>query len=474
LNQPGISGDVDVVVVGGGPAGLAAAAAFGDADVVVLEAEDRLGGRLHSLPRDDVWVNLGAHLLTGGDSAITRLAKEAGAEVLPVPGNKTALWFDGALRLGRRVEALPFTLPLTLRERWDLIRFGTQLRIGVERWRRAARPRRGESVVGHADRLRRYGSDRTFGRMMRGLSPRVAGIFRTAARRSAGEADRLTEGGALALFGALWVSEGSASVVNVSGGSGRLGEAWQRRLGRRAVTGATVTSVVEDADHVEVTYRDRHGTPRTLRAGRAVVAVPAAQVPAVVADLPDDVRAELAGVAYGSFVCVGVLTRPLPPTPWDGVYAIATPGAEFDMLFHHSNPVLKDRGPRSLMCYAGGDKATALLAVDDGEIRRRFVAQLADVLPQTEGAVDEAVVQKWRLGNCYPVGGNSVAQVERWNRRQDARVVLAGDYFAPLGGTLDAAARSGRESAEMLRRTRETPVLSRQPVGSREGTFDRD
>lgn len=448
----------DTVVVGGGVAGLAATSALDHDGVLVLEAQDQLGGRLHSLARDDVWINLGAHLLTGGDSVIKRLATDSGLDVVAVPGIKTALWFDGRLHMRSRVEAFPFVLPLSLRERWDLVRFGVGLRLGVERWRRAARPRDGESDVARDDRLRQYRSRRTFGQMMRGVSPRVAAIFETAARRSAGEADRITTGGAMALFGALWVSSGSASVVNVAGGSGQFGTAWGARLGDRAVTGATVISVVEHSDHVEVTYRDRAGETRRVQTQRAIVAIPASAVPDVVADLPNNVRDELNAVAYGSFVCVGVLTKPLPPMPWDGVYAIATPQAEFDMLFHHTNPVLKNvdgqHVPRSFMCYAGGDKAAELLDVDDEEIRRRFSKQLVEVLPQVEGAVEEVVVKKWRVGNCYPVvggsRGTSLARTEQWNHRPGARVVLVGDYFAPLGGTLEAAARSGIESAEML------------------------
>ncbi len=453
--------DVDVVVVGGGAAGLAAASTLGDLNVVVLESEDRLGGRLHSLPRGERWINLGAHLLTGGDSAVKRLVAQAGLDVLPVPGTKTALWFDGRLHDRRRVEAYPFVLPLTLRERLDLIRVGTRLRVGVERWRRT-------------NQLRGYRSRRTFGRTLRGTSPRVASIFETAARRSAGEADRLTEGSALALFGALWVSKGSASVVNVAGGSGSLGEAMQRCLGDRAVTGATVTEVVERADRVEVTYRDRAGDVRRLRARHVVVAVPAASVSGIVAGLPDDVRRQLDGVEYGGFVCLGILTTALQAMAWDDIYAIATPGAEFDMLFHHSNPVVAHAGrstsPRSLMCYAGGDKAAALLELDDDEIRRRFLRQVAEVLPEVEDAVAEAVVVKWRLGNWYPTCGSSVAAVERWNHRPGARVVLAGDYFAPLGGTVETAVRSGLESAEMLRNSAEEPVSSGDLPGSRERT----
>ena len=53
---------VDVVVIGGGLAGLACARALkaGGLDVVVLEARDRLGGRVHSVDVDGVDVELGA------------------------------------------------------------------------------------------------------------------------------------------------------------------------------------------------------------------------------------------------------------------------------------------------------------------------------------------------------------------------------------------------------------------------------
>lgn len=60
---------VDVVVVGGGVAGLAAAWALRDRNVVVLEAADRIGGRVRTGCKGGVPYHLGAQFLAGATSA---------------------------------------------------------------------------------------------------------------------------------------------------------------------------------------------------------------------------------------------------------------------------------------------------------------------------------------------------------------------------------------------------------------------
>jgi protoporphyrinogen/coproporphyrinogen III oxidase len=441
----------DVVIIGGGAAGLAAASVLADRDLLVLDEAERLGGRLLSIARPDGgWINLGAHVLTGGSSRIAALVAEAGLGTLPVSGVGSAIWFGDRLYTRRRAEAYPVVLPLSARERIALARAGLRIRLLAGRWRRSSRRRPGESWPDYRRRMGGFESRRTFAELLGDPPARVAAIFRAAARRSAGEADEVTAGAALAIFGALWGRGASGAVTNVAGGPGRVGERWQARLGNRAVLGARVTEVREHPAHTEVRYV-RGGHARRLVARHVILAVPAPAASALMPGAPAAIGAELRGIAYGPFVCVGLVTADIGAVPWDDVYAIVTPGLAFDMVFHHSSSVSPGQpvpGCKSLMAYAGGARARDLLGAPDEKIREAFTADLERVLPHLRGHVAAAVVKKWRHGNCYATPSSGLDQVLEWNRRPGARVWLAGDYFGALGGTAEAAAASGFAAAD--------------------------
>lgn len=86
---------VNVIVVGAGMAGLAAARALraGGADVVVLEARDRIGGRINTVEFSDAYVDLGAAWIHDTpNNPLTEIADAAGVRRIPSDDSNHKNW----------------------------------------------------------------------------------------------------------------------------------------------------------------------------------------------------------------------------------------------------------------------------------------------------------------------------------------------------------------------------------------------
>src|SRR5215218_10124487 len=109
-------------------------------------------------------------------------------------------------------------------------------------------------------------------------------------------------------------------------------------------------------------------------------------------------------MTYGAFLSVAVETREDGPMPWDGVYAMATPGRVFDM-FTNQGHALRRHGERrpggSLMLFAGAHRGAALAQEGDAVIVERFLADLYTLYPQARGVIADAHVHRWALGNVF-------------------------------------------------------------------------
>lgn len=441
----------DVAIIGGGPAGMTAAWELRDRDILLLEELDRLGGRLYSEKRGRYWLNLGAHLFPGAGSHVRNMVATLGLEVIAIPGNKFAVWFAGKVYSPKSVAAMPFLLPLTLPERISLTRVGILLSRAVRRWRAAAQPRPGESPVRRRERVAQYMNEESFRDLIGIPIGRIDALFSTAARRASVEIDRQSAGVGASLFSAVWGGKASSMALNLSGGSGQLGEAVQRAVGHRTCLRSKVTEVVDEGDVVRVSFMNDNES-KTVYARQAIVTVPAFVAAEIVRTIPRELTETLSNVQYGPFVSMGVITNETEPMPWDDVYAVTTPGAAFDMLFNHANPLrtgARESGG-SLMVYAGGERAQKLIGLSEDEIRQMFLADLYKIYPQLQRILQETKIQKWNPGNsCRPVGFKFDAMLG-YCERTDVRIRFAGDYFAEIGN-MEVAASSAHEAAVRVR-----------------------
>jgi oxygen-dependent protoporphyrinogen oxidase len=447
----------DVVVVGGGIAGLAAAWRLRERDVVLLEAEDRLGGRMRSRPRGPYWLNLGAHLFPAPGSLVDSIARECALETVPVTGGMMGLAVGSRLLTRGRVETYPLRLPLSLRERMAFAAAGMRVQSAVARRRRAATPQTGDTPAAVRDHALAFEDDRTFAEFLGPLPPAVEAIFSCAAHRATAEPAELSAGCGIGLFALVWSGNGSLIAHNLLGGAGALPAELGRRLGAKVRTGCRVTALRLDGRELIVEY----GTHR-IRARHLIVAAQAPFAAPLVAAVAPDAAAALEQMSYGAFLSVAVETRETSAMPWDRVYAMATPGRVFDM-FTNQAQALRGSGERrpggSLMLIAGAHAAAALSREPDEVIVPRFLADLDDLYPQTRGLIADAVVHRWPLGNVYARPGRRRLQAPLEGALgAHANLHLAGDYFAELGN-LEAAARTGVAAAERVEARLREPSL---------------
>jgi protoporphyrinogen oxidase len=292
-----------------------------------------------------------------------------------------------------------------------------------------------------------FEDDRTFGAFLGPLPPAVEGIFACAAHRATAELDELSAGCGIALFGLVWGGSGSLIARNLVGGSGQLPAALGRALGERARTGCPVEAIHADGEELLVEVRGGEA----VRARQVVVAAPAPQAAPLVAPVAERAAGALRRLTYGAFLSVAVETDEGAAMPYDDTYAIATPGRAFDMFTNQAH-ALRGPGPRrlggSLMLFAGGRAAAALMREPDEVVVERFLADLQDLFPATRGVVATATVQRWPLGNVFARPGRSRLQAALDGAHGPHRNLhLAGDYFAALG-TMEAAAQTGLAAAE--------------------------
>ena len=443
--------DRDVVIIGGGIAGLTAARELRDLHPVLLEASDRVGGRIWSKQRGDLALSVGAHMFPPPTSTVGRQVTEYGLDVLPITGSMLNVAMGGRLVRDTRPELLPVRLPLALGGRISFARAGLRIKRDADAYMKLIEPRPGDTDAAVRLRGLQHGGDTTFANFLGQLHPDADRIFTALANRSIADPDEISQGAMAALFGHVWDTGDLGR--NMRGGSGLLPDALGRDLGTIVRTGTRVTSVEPQGAGVRVRFEGPDGAGE-IDARTAIVAVPAPHVPALLGDaITPELADALALVRFGPMVVLSILTDEAEPMPWDDLYSVLTPDARFNMFFNHANALNGTGAPKRgsvLMVYGGGGRARALAGKTEDEIRAAFLEDLDHLFPQVRRHIAETWVQSWEHAGPFAGPGRWRGQAAL-EQGLAGRIFLAGDGISEFV-SMETAALTAVDAAAAVRR----------------------
>lgn len=429
----------DVLVIGGGPSGLAAAFRLKQAGarVRILEMTDRVGGKMRTTARDGFLVDQGAFFLPTTHRALLSLAGEAGLGEQILPGGFVLATIrdhrihdiDGH----RRARSALGTKLLSTRGKLEAIKLLPEL------WkaRDAVFDRMPRCGIYDTQTLAQWASGR-FSEELREflLDTTLRGIFATSSETS----PRVDFLAILALLK-------GASLVAFRGGMGSYAE--RLAQGIEVCLGAEALSVEPHGDRVSVVWRDARGEHRN-DAAACVVAVPALIARRILPELDPSRRRFLQLVRHGKTFVLNIALRRSPP----GVSAtyIQVPRTSHSfvtgiMLDHHKAPGRAPPGKGLLSVAVLDAWCDSVWEQDDATVGKAILDAVDHLLPGTRNDVEFVEVHRWfqeynQVG-FYRGLGEFRAACER-----DTRLQLAGDFHSMQN--LDAATTAGLRAAQRL------------------------
>lgn len=411
-----------VIVVGAGVAGLAAAQDLSraGAEVIVLEARDRIGGRTATLVREGFALDLGASWIHGVDgNPVAELVDDAGLELIETDV-ESAIGFDTATSDGLLDDAA-------------LARAGSRLDAAVE--------------AGYETEV-----DQPLQRVVDAAASGASASEARLIRYLAASAIENEYAGPLSELSAWWFDEAGAyggGDAMIAGGYAQVPEVLADGLDVRLGAAVTAVSWADDGVLVQT-------AAETFEADAVIITVPLGvlQSGAITVDpaLPDPHQAAIAGLGMGVLNKVFLQFDEVfwdDTVDWIGI----VPPEGADPWVDWVTVGRADDVP-VLLGFAAGDLGRRVDAMSDVEVVASAVATLRSAYPSAPDPVD-VLVTRWGADE-FARGSYSFAAVGSDPEMRDDLAAGVGERLHLAGeatsrehpSTVHGALLSGRRAAE--------------------------
>jgi monoamine oxidase len=422
----------DIIIVGAGMAGLAAARVLAQAGsrVVVLEARDRVGGRIHTIPAGEETLELGAEFIHGLPEDLWRVVREAGLDTEELEG-KHVCWSDGRFE--------------DCREQWE---DALDVLEDLKRWQGVDC-----SFSEYIDRLQIPESQR------QRLTSYIEGF-------NAADAQRIGVASLARQQAAEDAIEGDR-IFRIRGGYSQIPEFIADRVrlaGGEIAFNTQVQSIQWRRGQVELTT-STGGEKRQFTAGAALITVPLGvlqQGSIAFSPEPEGILAAAQLAAMGKVRRISLLfTRRF----WadSGV----SPHMEDLSFLHAMNETPAtwwSRFPSRSGCltgWVGGPKSNTMAAMTGAEIQGKSLDVLARIFRLPADSLDRLLIQcashewrsdPWSLGAYSYLPADASAAPERMSPPVESTLYFAGEHTDTTGhwGTVHAALGSGLRAARQI------------------------
>ena len=437
------SASAEVIVIGAGFSGLCAADRLVEegVDVILLEKEDRVGGKLLSVPLGGTYANLGTqYLFYGGNPRMS-----AYMDLLPlfVPEGDLGAFWDGQLVTGADEFEMLLNLPLSPSAMLDFLVAQLKMELDhalIAMTREFFFDKEPEFPVWMTV------EGQSAAQYLSGFHPDVAGVYDMFVAPEGGGGVSETTALLLAGWYAGPESEGGGRIL-VEGGNQGLSELVKEgflQAGGRLVLSCEVAEVTDTGEKVQVRSNDG----RLFESDYAVVATPAHVTKEIVQGLTPAKLEALEEVQYGP---IGIIALHLAclPTP-ERLFGVIYGGGDIDINGYIDQTVPSggngDTETVISVIMAGDEEA---LYLDDADLVQRVAASIQELDPgfDPDTCILDYAIQRWFRGIVrYPPG--FLAQYQQALREPLGRIHFAGDYTH--NPALDGAAWSGVRAAEQV------------------------